>query len=126
MWLSLRPPHLELLSSRFEHPSRSLFFTRARLYMDRIELSGWDLRARYRREIPLNRLCYIEWEGEGRAVLHLRDAEEPMTLVLHEPAQWRKSLEERLRWIAPDRPARHADRRDLPLDQFALFASSMG
>ena len=119
-------PSVELLRSRFQHPHRHLFFTRARLFLDRIELSAWKLGARYRHEIPLATLCRVEWQDDGRAVFHLKDTEEPLTLVLRQPTRWQHTLEAHLRWSAPDRPARSADHSDVPLNEVLLHATRMG
>ena len=119
-------PSVELLRSRFQHPRRHLFFTRARLLLDRIELSGWKFGTRYRREILLATLCRVEWQEDGRAAFYLKDTDEPLMLVLRQPTRWQHTLEAHLRWRAPDRPPRSADHADVPLNEVLLHATRMG
>ncbi len=125
------PHRVELLSSSFQYPDRRLFFTRARLFLDRIELSGWQFGKKHERRILLDELQKIEWDGgASQAVFHLSE-EESVRLRLPQLDSWKHSLEQRLSWSAPGRfriaaPASHTARRDLPLQDLVTLASAMG
>ncbi len=68
-----------LLSSRFRYAGRRLFFGRARLYPDRIELSGITWRGIHRRSVPLDEVARVRWHGgdhqAANFVLVLRNGE---------------------------------------------------
>lgn len=93
-----------LLSSSYKMPGRRLLFSRARLFIDRIELTGWYLGEKHFQTIRLEEVCSVEWQDENsyNAILHLR-GDESVALKLSQPARWKQSLETRLRWIQPRR-----------------------
>ncbi len=110
---SLPYPHkILLLRSGFRYPERHLFFARARLFFDRIELSGWQLGERHEEVIPLDSVAGIEWrEGEEQATTVLRlDDGRRIEVSLGDGRRWREALDRRMNWrpsrapVAPDRP----------------------
>lgn len=100
-----------LVESGFQSPHRRLFFSRARLYFDRIELTGWHLRERYEEVIPLDAVEEMEWQEDapdGTVALRLADGR-TVVLQLSKAGPWRRSLEVRLSW--------QYDRRPVPFDR---------
>ncbi len=74
-----QPAGKVLLSSRFRSLDRGVFLGRARLYPDRIVLSGLTWKGRYRRTVMLDEVARIKWwTGEQNTVnlaLYLRNDE---------------------------------------------------
>lgn len=126
-----------LLSTSFRYPKRWLFFARARLYFDRIELSGWLFGAKHGAPIRRDEIEGIEWRlmarsaSEPNAIFHLRDGR-LVALVLNDVHRWQDMLEERLGWnvgrlggrCVPV-PALFGTVPDLPFHDFVAYASSM-
>ncbi len=129
--MTTHPHRVQLLSSRFKVHGRRLFFTRARLFLDRIELSGWHLGKRYVEYIPLDRLDDIEWDAEASdAAFHLNEGKTIRVRLPHMD-RWKHSLEQRLTWSAPGRfpiASRFTTTayRELPLPELITFTTSMG
>ena len=128
------PHNVLLLSSRFQYPGRRLFFTRARLFFDRIELTGWVLGKKHEREILLDEVASIEWDTTtSAAVLHLHEGE-PVRLQFAHLESWKRSLEQRLWWNVMNyfpRPATNTNtnstaRSDTSLHDLITFTTSMG
>ena len=126
------PHSVVLLTSRFQYPGRRLFFTRARLFFDRIELSGWNLGSKHTRAILLDTVDKIDWNSDTpEAVVHLTEGES-VALRLSQIERWKQSLDQRLHWnitnyfptTAPKTPS--TTQPDLPLHELITFASSMG
>lgn len=120
-----------LLTSSFQYPPRRLLFGRARLYLDRIELTGWHVGEKYHQSIPLNEVCRIEWHLEAadgpNVIFHMEDGSS-FPLILKQAALWKHTLEERMRWstpgqyhLAPPRP-----QPDLPLQDVVAYTTGMG
>lgn len=128
--MNLHHPHrIVLLSSSFQFPERRLFFARARLFLDRIELSGWHYNKREVLKIRLDELDHIEWDGTD-AVFHL-DGDQTIRIQLPQATSWRYTLEQRLSWSAPGRfrmaaPVSTTARRDDSLTELVTFATAMG
>ena len=126
------PHNVVLLTSRFQYPGRRLFFTRARLFFDRIELSGWKYGKKHTRAIPLDTVDTIDWKSDTPdAVVHLAEGE-PVALRLSQVDRWKQSLDQRLHWNTTNyfplttSKATSTTRSDLPLSELISFASSMG
>ena len=126
------PHSVLLLSSRFQYLDRRLFFTRARLFFDRIELTGWVLGKKHVRAIPLDDVAQVEWDpNTSAAVLHLSEGD-PVRLRLSHLDSWKRSLEQRLWWNATNylpRPTAKTNstvRRDVSLHELITFTTSMG
>lgn len=121
---------LVLLSTGFRLPGERLFFRRARLFTDHIELSGWYPRHSYQRSISLTDVKRVEWPprdaaGPNHVRLHLSGAES-LVLEFEDADRWRRMLEANLsrRAGATARPAAWAA-PELSLRDLAAFASSI-
>jgi hypothetical protein len=79
-----------LRTAPFRSRDQWLFWPRARLYSDRLELTGWSLSGRYRRVIPLGRIEEAE-AADGHLVLH-RTAGSPLRLGMDAPEQWASAI----------------------------------
>ncbi len=130
--VTYHPHSVVLLTSRFQYPGRRLFFTRARLFFDRIELSGWNLGKKHTHAIPLDAVDKIDWKSDTPdAVVHLTEGES-VALRLSQVDRWKQSLDQRLHWNATNYLPTTATktpsttRPDLPLHELITFASSMG
>ena len=86
--------HEPLLASRFRFSGPLLFCARARLFADRIELTGWHLRGRYRREIALHRILQADVSCEGDLLLWLSDGK-TLRLQIPQPRRWKEMIEAR-------------------------------
>ncbi|SRR5690554_5899183 len=98
---SVYPHKVMLAASSFRFPERHLLFSKARLYPDRIELSGWDSSGTLRQTIPLEHIKDVRWGEEpasDHAELHLHDGSK-VALVLRNKDLWKQLLDQRLRWI---------------------------
>lgn len=79
-----------LRTATFTLEDRWLLWPRARLYADRVELTGWSLGERYRRSIPL--ASVEEAEATGRhLVLHLADGSS-VQIEMDTPEQWASAI----------------------------------
>lgn len=95
------PHKVMLAASSFRFPERHLLFSKARLFPDRIELSGWDSNGTHRQTIPLEQVREVKWgedPSNGRAEFHLHDGSR-VALVLRDKDLWRQLLSERLDWL---------------------------
>lgn len=85
-------------TSRFKYADRRLLLARARLYVDRIELSGFGWRGRHRRRIPLRDVARVEWwssvGSRVNLVVHLHEGD-PVQLWVRGPGLWKYAIEER-------------------------------
>ncbi len=123
--------HVVLVSSRFRFPEQRLLFPKARLFLDRIELSGWKLQKKVFQEIHLHQVTQVDWHMDDDTAfdvaLHLDDGE-TVRLALPEATTWKHTLEERLRWSAPDRTTVSTTwpQPDLPLDELVTYTTSLG
>ena len=125
---SVAYPHkIVLLSSGFQYPERHLFFARARLYFDRIELTGWQVHERHEAVIPLDSVAGLEWqwEGEDATLSVLREDDEPVRLRLPQGQDWRQALEMRMNWRTKTRTAPAADRVPQSLRDVIAYSTSM-
>jgi hypothetical protein len=98
-------PDIPLRSDTFAVEDRWLFRGRARLYPDRLELTGWSLAGRRRREIALGRIATIDHE-EDRLQITVESGE-PVSLLLEEPGRWAQ-------FIRSQRRVRSGDEHDDP------------
>jgi hypothetical protein len=90
------PAAVPVLSTRFSFEEPALWFARARLLDDAIELTGWRLTGRYQRRIPLHTIvevdaptsdCLLLWFTTGRT----------LRLRLDDAARWKRAIETRRR-----------------------------
>ncbi len=120
-----------LVSSRFRYPGQWLLFPKARLFLDRLELSGWRLQKKHRHEIPLDQVTRADWHMDDDTaydvVLHLASGE-TVCLSLPHADEWKRSLEARLRWTLadPDTVSSTLPRQDMPLDELIMYTTTLG
>lgn len=123
------PHRVVLLATAYKDPKLSLLFAKARLYMDRIELSGWHLGETVKRSISLNQVNEIDWtvqRGQSHnVVFHLSDGTR-IPLCLKRVGQWRTILNDNLRWSAPGRLPMTSDAKVLHLPLKDLIAYTTG
>ena len=92
--------HGPLLSSRFHYFNRRVIFGKARLYGDRIVLTGWSFRGRHRRSIPFEKITHLEYHilpKGGHLTLFLPD-DRVVSFFLQQAHQWRALFENGLRY----------------------------
>ena len=82
--------NVPLRTAAFGLEDRWLFWPRARLYTDRLELTGWSLSGRYHRSLPLDRIGEVE-SIEGSLVLHLTDGS-ALRIEIDTPREWAAAL----------------------------------
>lgn len=87
----LAPYNVPLRAASFPPEDRWLFWAQARLYPDRLELTGWYLWGQYERRIPLRAIERVE-APNGRLVLHLQDGR-PVAFAIDRAARWKTSIE---------------------------------
>ena len=75
-----------LRTAPFSLEHRWLFWARVHLYANRLELTGWSIRGRYHRSIPLVRIEEAE-SSDGLLALHRSDGT-TLHLQLDAPEQW--------------------------------------
>lgn len=90
------------LVSRFDFRNPSLWWARARLVADHLELTGWTWRGRYRRRIALSRILHVDVRGEDELVLWLLEGE-VLRLRVEQAQQWKAGIE--VRRGTPGRPS---------------------
>lgn len=120
-----------LLTTSFQYPARRLLFARARLYLDRIELTGWHYGEKYRSQILFDELEQIDWNLEAASganvTFHMSNGT-TYALRLQQVQVWKTTLEERLRWSTPGlfRLSPNRVTRDLPLKELVQYSSRLG
>ncbi|NBC87815.1 MAG: hypothetical protein GVY25_16660 [Bacteroidetes bacterium] len=107
-----------ILSTRCKLPGRSLWFTRAHLHEDHIELSGWNWRGRFSRSIDLDNIDRFQWWAvlnDVNFLLHLKDGAAVPLQLLRSAGVWSCKLHELLGQsiLAQDAIPRVGARRDI-------------
>ncbi len=77
-------------------PDRTLWLGRAALYEDRIVLSGWQLRGRYRRTLRLGEVDRVEWwavEDGPNFAFHLHSGESVALRLKRNAGTWKFKLD---------------------------------
>jgi hypothetical protein len=122
-----RPPSRRfrtvLLETGFRTHRARLFRRRARLYFDRIELSGWSWTGYARCIIPLSEVERLEWDEEKMRVYF--DSGEIVILALDQAVDWRHMLE---RGVMPtgQRSTAAASNTEMSMGDLITYTSSMG
>lgn len=102
-----------VLSSRCRWSTRKLIGSRARLYSDRIEFTGWSLTGRSGRTIALESLVDVEWftamRGQPNLRLEMADGSEHVVSVKG-AGTWCYEIR-RLARLSPDSPTLPSGRR---------------
>ncbi|HMB93693.1 MAG TPA: hypothetical protein VKP65_22770 [Rhodothermales bacterium] len=94
------PNHIQLLSSHFRYAHKRLFFGRARLFADRIELAGWSASGYHFRCLPLARMVDVDYhplKEDSNLTFYLDDGEE-ISIRVQEAHRWRECYENWLRY----------------------------
>ncbi len=81
-----------LRTGRFTFRDPTLFFARARLYPDRLELSGWRLRGRYRRSIPIKQVLQVDLLSDDSLMIWLSIGE-TVRIRIDQAARWKEAIE---------------------------------
>lgn len=79
-------------TGRFSFREPTLFFPRVQLFPDRLILSGWRWRGRYRRQIPLKAILQVDVTSTGWLLIWLTSGE-TVRLRLEAPEAWKWALE---------------------------------
>ena len=79
-----------LRTAAFGPEARWPLWSRARLYADRMELTGWGLGGRYHRSISLGRIGAVEPIEDG-LILHLTDGS-ALRIEIDTPREWADAL----------------------------------
>jgi len=88
-----------LLSTRCKLPGRSLWFSRAHLHEDHIEISGWNWKGRFSRRIRLSNIDRFQWWAvlnDVNFLLHLKDGAPVPLQLLRSAGTWSCKLHELL------------------------------
>lgn len=83
---------LVLRTGRFIFRDPTLFFARARLYPDRLELSGWRLRGRYHRAIPIKQVLQVDLLSDDSLAIWLSIGE-TVRLRIGQASRWKEEIE---------------------------------
>lgn len=98
-----------LLSSRFRDPDQRLFFAKASLFPNRIELSGFAFSGMYRRLILLKHIERVEWrvrqKNAPNITFWLRNGKKKQ-LWFNGAGLWKYMIEANVRNISRQLPAR--------------------
>lgn len=84
-----------LLDGRFYFQSPALAFPRARLYADRLELSGWRLSGRFSRRIPLRNVLHVDAVDDSALVIWL-SVGETVRIRVNQASSWKRHIEAQL------------------------------
>ncbi len=82
------------LTSRFGFRNPALWFARATLLADHLELNGWHRRGRYARRIPLTHILQADVQEHDGLLLWLADGE-TIRLRIDRAAAWKAAIEAR-------------------------------
>ena len=132
MEATYRPHRVAVLTTRFQYADRHLFLARARLYPDRLELTGWSAHGTHLERIPLDQISHLEWEADASADasatsclrLDLSTGEQRRLLLQNRP-QWEHWLETCLRWQAARAQTTARPAAALSLPELVAYTSSM-
>lgn len=83
-------PDVPLRTASFSPEDRWLLWSRARLYADRLTLSGIGLWDRYWRTVPLDEIEQVKREDECLRLQLKTDEEIP--ILLAEPERWQTAI----------------------------------
>lgn len=81
-----------LLDGRFHFQNPALSFSRARLYADRLELTGWRLSGRFFRRIPLSSVLQVDALNDSALVIWL-SVGEAIRLRVSQASRWKRRIE---------------------------------
>jgi hypothetical protein len=93
--IDANPKGEALLSDSFSFARPTLWCAQARLYEDRLELSGWRPWERYRRRIPLRCVLKVDAPSANRLLLWMADGQ-TIRLHLDNASQWQQTIAQQL------------------------------
>ena len=79
-------------ADRFSFNTPWLLFARARLFADRLELSGWHMQGHYRRDILVARILQVDALENDSLMLWLFSGE-TVRLRIRRARQWKEAIE---------------------------------
>lgn len=85
-------PERALLTDRFSFSNPPLLFAYARLFADRLELTGWHLWRRYRRNIRIQHILQVDALERDRMVLWLANGE-TVRIRIRQSGLWKAAIE---------------------------------
>jgi len=88
----MSPPERVLRTDRFSFNNPPLLFARVRLFADRLELTGWHLWGRYRRDIRLRGILQVDALEHDRLLLWLASGE-TVRIRVRQARQWKETIE---------------------------------
>ena len=77
---------------RFSFSNPPLLFARVRLFAERLELTGWHMQGRYRRDILIQHILQIDALGTDSLVLWLSSGE-TVRIRIRRARQWKEAVE---------------------------------
>jgi len=80
-----------VLSGRFRFRDPALLCARVRLYPDRLELSGWQMKGRYHRRIPLQQVLQADALNADSLLLWLSNGE-TVRLRVEGALRWKQAI----------------------------------
>jgi len=83
--------HSSELTTRFRFETPALWFARARLSAEELELAGWQGVRRYRRKIHRADIVHVDVLPPNGLVLWLQDGQ-TIRLSVPEPQNWERAL----------------------------------
>jgi hypothetical protein len=87
-----RQENQAIRKGRFAFQSPTLFFPRIRLYADRLELSGWRLKGRFHRVVPLRQALHIDTPSDRELLIWL-SVGETLRLNIEQATRWKSEIE---------------------------------
>jgi hypothetical protein len=84
-----------ILAGRFDFQSPALIFPKARLYADRLELSGWHFGGRYNRRVPLKNVLQVDVVNASGLVIWL-SVGETLRIRIGGALLWKQEIDTRL------------------------------
>lgn len=96
-----------LLTGRFRDPQQRLFFTKALLFPNRIELSGMALTGMYHRLLMLDGIEHVEWKAgqvkKANITFWMRDGRK-LCFWMHSAGLWKYMVEANVRNLSHQLP----------------------
>ncbi len=80
-------------ADRFSFSTPWLLFARARLFADRLELTGWHMQGHYRRDILIAHILQVDALENDRLMLWLFSGE-TVRLRIRRARQWKEAIEQ--------------------------------
>jgi hypothetical protein len=88
-------PHLTsheiVMSGRFRFRDPALLFAHVRLYEDRLELTGWRIKGRFHRRIPLQQVLQGDALNTDSLLLWLSNGE-TVRLRVRQSLRWKQAI----------------------------------